>query len=219
MAFRFGDFELSPETRILTGHGRAVALTPKAFDLLELLVRRRPVVVSKDQIRNALWPDTFVVEANVANLVREIRAALADSARHPRYIRTAPGHGYAFDHAVVEFGVVPAVPRAQALRLIGEGHVLQLEEGEHVVGRGRGSDLVIRDRTVSRRHAKVTVRGTTVAIEDLGSLNGTFLDGRRLSAPAALADGEEVRLGAVSLRLQVTTAANTVSVPQLLAES
>src|SRR5262245_28970688 len=96
MAFRFGDLELSPETRLLTRKGQPVPLTPKAFQLLELLVRERPKVISKADIQNALWPDTYVVEANVPNLVAEIRSALGESARQPRFIRTAVGVGYAF---------------------------------------------------------------------------------------------------------------------------
>jgi hypothetical protein len=185
--------------------GQPVALTPKAFQLLELLLRRRPAVVSKQEIQDVLWPDTYVVEANVPNLVAEIRTALGDSARTPRYVRTAPGTGYAFDEAAVEYPVVPnAVVAARSVcRLVGEDQTLRLAEGVHIIGRGDQCDLVVPDSTVSRRHAKVTVCGTTAVIEDLGSRNGTFVRGHRLSAPVDLTDGDDVCIGAVALSFQV----------------
>ena len=69
--FRFADFELSPENRLLTKTGQSVALTPKAFQLLELLLRRRPAVVSKQEIQDVLWPDTYVLEAELPGVKRE----------------------------------------------------------------------------------------------------------------------------------------------------
>ncbi len=94
--FRFGDFEMDVGARRLLRGDDVVTLTPKAYQLLALLLRERPAVVTKSEIQEALWPRTYVVEANTPNLVAEIRAALGDSARDPKYIRTSHGVGYAF---------------------------------------------------------------------------------------------------------------------------
>jgi TolB-like protein len=96
VALRFDRFVLDTGARRLLRDGRDVHLSPKAFTLLELLVARRPDAVSKTEIHDALWPATNVVEANIANLVGEIRGALEDDRRQPRCIRTVPRFGYAF---------------------------------------------------------------------------------------------------------------------------
>lgn len=96
MEFHFDRFVLDTGARRLLRDGHDVHLSPKALTLLELLVTRRPDAVSKDEIHDALWPATNVVEANIANLVGEIRVALEDDTRQPRCIRTVPRFGYAF---------------------------------------------------------------------------------------------------------------------------
>jgi Tol biopolymer transport system component/DNA-binding winged helix-turn-helix (wHTH) protein len=93
---RFGPFTLDLESRQLTSGGEAVHLEPKAFELLSALVLARPKALSKADLQERLWPGTFVAEANLSNLVAEIRAALGDPARAPKYVRTAHGFGYAF---------------------------------------------------------------------------------------------------------------------------
>ena len=71
-------------------------LARKAFDFLEVLVSERPRALSKEQIRDRVWPRTVVSESTVNGLLGELRAALGDDAREPRYIRTVHGFGYAF---------------------------------------------------------------------------------------------------------------------------
>jgi DNA-binding winged helix-turn-helix (wHTH) protein len=83
-----GDWVFDSDTREVIRKGRAAPLSPKAFDLLDLLIRRRPKAVSKDEIREHLWPGTHVSPANLANLVVELRGALGDDARDPRVLRT-----------------------------------------------------------------------------------------------------------------------------------
>jgi len=92
----FGPFTLDLDTRQLTRAGREIHLAPKAFDLLATLVLDRPKVLSKAVLLKRLWPETFVEEANLSNLVAEIREALGDRARAPLYVRTAHTFGYAF---------------------------------------------------------------------------------------------------------------------------
>src|ERR1700693_2317915 len=96
MRLAVNDWVFDSDTREVIRKGAAVPLSPKAFDLLELLIRLRPKVVSKTEIHEHLWPGTFVSPANLANLVGELRAALGDGARAARVLRAAPRFGYAF---------------------------------------------------------------------------------------------------------------------------
>jgi len=112
---RFGQFTLDLESRQLTSAGREIHLEPKAFELLSALVLERPKALSKADLQQRLWPGTFVAEANLSNLVAEIRAALGDPARAPKFVRTAHGFGYAFCGeavSVTEPGEAPPVREA-----------------------------------------------------------------------------------------------------------
>jgi Tol biopolymer transport system component/DNA-binding winged helix-turn-helix (wHTH) protein len=92
----FGPFTLDLESRQLSNTGEEIHLEPKAFELLSALVIERPKALSKADLQERLWPGTFVAEANLSNLVAEIRAALGDPARAPKFVRTVHGFGYAF---------------------------------------------------------------------------------------------------------------------------
>jgi Tol biopolymer transport system component/DNA-binding winged helix-turn-helix (wHTH) protein len=96
MSLCFGDFELDPERRLLLRAGVPVPLEPKAYELLSLLLERRPRALSRAQIRDAIWPSTHVSESTLAVVVTGIRQALGDDARRPRFIRTVHRFGYAF---------------------------------------------------------------------------------------------------------------------------
>ena len=75
--------------------------------------------------------------------------------------------------------------------------------GEAVIGRGENADLLLSDATVSRRHASVRQDGRTVVVADLGSANGTFVNGRRVLDGTRVEDGEVIRLGAAEVRVRV----------------
>ena len=96
MQVSFGEFVLDLDSRELRRGVEPVRLSPKAFQLLEILVANRPKALSKADLQDRLWPDTFVVEKNLANLVSEIRQALGDSPSALGFIRTVPRYGYAF---------------------------------------------------------------------------------------------------------------------------
>jgi DNA-binding winged helix-turn-helix (wHTH) protein len=197
----FGDWVFDGERRELLHSSTAVALSPKAFDLLGALIARRPAAVSKAQLKDTLWPSTFVADANLPSLVAEIRTALGDEARRPRFVRTVQRFGYAFcaEAGTGAAGATPA-PGAVLFHLIGARHEVALPEGETVLGRARRASRV------------VVIANGQATIEDLGSKNGTFVDGRRIGAPTALADGQEVRLGSVRLIFRSTAEASTATV-------
>ena len=201
MAVRFGPFVLDPETRRLQREGREVHLTPKALELLELLVRLRPRAVSKTVVKRALWPDAHVSAGSLSVLVAELRAGLGDDARHPAWVRTVFGYGYSFEgEATDELGGPGPGPSSHAVpRVVWGRRTLPLAEGENVLGRDATAGIRIDAASISRRHAVIRVRGGDATLEDLGSKNGTHLRGGRLSTPVPLQDGDVFVLGEVTL--------------------
>ena len=213
MRLALGEFTFDDDRRQLLRGQNDIHLSPKAFDLLKALIDARPRVLTKHELQQHLWPDTFVSESNLASLVAEIREALGDSARTPRFIRTAQRVGYAF--------CGPADPAAPATAsaagstfcwLIGEGGRLPLRIGENILGRDEDEGGVrIDSPTVSRRHARITVSPTGALLEDLGSKNGTFLRGEPVDTAHSLGDGDEIRVGSVVLRFRRASGTQTAT--------
>lgn len=170
-------------------------LTRKAFDLLALLIERRPEAVSKEDIHRHLWPDTFVSEASLQALVSEVRQAVGDNGRTRAIVRTVHTVGYAFNVDVTLETEPVAEQRAVRAWLVGELSRIPLYAGENVLGRGDDGVTMVDDPTVSRRHARVVVDADGVTIEDLGSRNGTWLADRLLTGRAPVREGEPIRLG------------------------
>jgi DNA-binding winged helix-turn-helix (wHTH) protein len=210
MAIAFGDFTLDDRTRQLLRGGAPVHLSPKAYDLLAMLVRTRPDAQSKDDIHRFLWPDSFVSDGNLAVLVTEIREALHDEARHPQFVRTVHSFGYAFCGSAMETRAISAAP--VMCWLIWQTGRVPLAPGRHIIGRDPSADVRIDAVGVSRRHASIAVTDQDVTVEDLGSKNGTFVNGRRVTGAAPLADGTEIGVGAVTLTFRrVANPASTQS--------
>ena len=198
MSVRFGPFILDADTRQLTKAGGEIRLTAKAFDLLLALVGARPNVLSKAVLQQQLWPDTFVAEANLSNLVAEIRAALEDQARAPVFVRTVHGLGYAFCAAAASLPVAagPDTDRTSCWLEWGR-HRFPLPAGQHVIGRDSDADVRLDQSTVSRRHARLVVTAEETILEDFGSKNGTYRGDERVTSPVQLADGDAIRIGSL----------------------
>ena len=198
MKLRFGDCSFDSDTRRLERNGQPAELTPKAFALLELLIRERPRAVSKAEIRDSLWPDTFVSDVNLATLAFEVRQAIGDDGRKPRHVRTVRGFGYAFecDEEANASGPV-------RLYLIWKDREFALGPGTHDLGRGEEATVVLAGAKVSRRHARIRIDAAGAVVEDLGSKNGTFLGSARLRGPEPLEDGDVVRLGTETLLVRL----------------
>jgi DNA-binding winged helix-turn-helix (wHTH) protein len=193
----FGVFTLNLETRQLLAAGQEVHLTPKAFELLRALVVERPKVLSKAMLQEHLWPDTTVIEANLANLVAEVRAAVGDNARAPVFIRTAHGYGYAFcGEATVPASETAALAVPRCWLEWGRLH-FPLTAGSHVIGRDPDADIQLDAATVSRRHARLLVSDQGTTLDDLDSKNGTFRGDDRVTTPVRLDDGDRIRIGSV----------------------
>jgi len=194
---RFGDLTFDGGRRLLLRGPDRVHLSPKAFQLLELLLLRRPDAVSKAEIQETLWPRTFVSETNLPALVNEVRTALGDDARKAGLIRTVHGFGYAFEASVRESPASDASGHRHVL-LWGSQEIV-LREGESVIGREGEADVWVGHPSVSREHARVSVEGASAFVEDLGSKNGTFRGTDRVTSRVPLRDGDELRLGTVVL--------------------
>src|SRR5262245_22304308 len=113
--FRFDCFALDADTRRLLRDGEEVHLSPKALHLLQLLVENRARAMSRADLQKALWPTTFVLDTNLASLVKEIRRALEDTAETPRFVRTVHRFGYWFIGEVRD-AVVPSPTAVPASR-------------------------------------------------------------------------------------------------------
>jgi DNA-binding winged helix-turn-helix (wHTH) protein len=203
MRLTFGRCLFDSGTREVSRDGRPVAISPKAFQLLEILIERRPNAVSKEQLHELLWPKTFVTDANLPNLVAELRSGLGDDARRPRIIRTVPRFGYAFSgEAGPEPGQGAPAPEHVVFRLLWADREIALREGENILGRERDAAGWIDVYSVSRRHARIVVSGETATLEDLGSKNGTFLQGEAITKPCPLSDGDRLRIGTVEMTVR-----------------
>jgi DNA-binding winged helix-turn-helix (wHTH) protein len=105
--YRFGPFLLEPALRRLRRDSGEVTLPPKAFDILVLLSRTRERVLTKQELLDAVWPETAVTENTLTQRIKEIRDALGDGAQEPRYVGTVSRVGYRF---VAEVSEEPSVP-------------------------------------------------------------------------------------------------------------
>jgi DNA-binding winged helix-turn-helix (wHTH) protein len=207
MELRFGSFALNLATRELRRAAKTVHLSTKAFDLLMTLVQERPNVLSKATLQQCLWPDTFVAEANLSNLIGEVRQALGDSSRAPRYIRTVHRVGYAFCGEVV--GSLTHASSHPPCWIEWRSQRFPLQSGEHVIGRDPDVSIRIDAATVSRRHARILVAAGRVVLEDFGSKNGTFRGADRIGAPIALADGDHIRIGSQLITFHLSPSGST----------
>lgn len=192
MRVAFADVVFDSEERTVTREGRPLHLSPKAFNLLALILEARPRVVGKQAIVDALWPDVVVEEANVRNLVAEVRTALGERAASA--IVTLPRVGYAFRGSSV-----PATAGSRFALAI-QGREYPLAEGISVVGRAPDCTLVVRGSGVSHHHLRISVDVRGAVLEDLGSKNGTWLNGTKVSGAVPLRNGDEILFGFVVAR-------------------
>jgi DNA-binding winged helix-turn-helix (wHTH) protein len=213
--YHFGGFSLDHDTRQLLSNGDEIHLSPKAFDLLALLVANLARAVSKSELQQRLWPSTFVEETNLAGLVAEIRRSLGDNASSPRFVRTVYGFGYRFvGEVTVDAGASRPGPLRVKLCLTFEKREIVLMNGANVIGRAPDATIQIDSPDVSRYHARILVSERDATLEDLGSKNGTHLNGKRITTPARLSDGSQIRLGTIVLTFRMALPTSpTQSVP------
>lgn len=205
MKVRFDAFTLDTAARRLTCGSEDLHLSPKAFDLLALLLARRPAVLDKATLRATLWPGVHVVDASLSNLVTEIRAVLSPRSGAATLVRTVHGVGYAFaaEHARVIESPGAAEDPPPSCWVVWQERPFALVPGDNVIGRDAACAVWIDSDDVSRRHARIHVppegQGAAVTIEDLGSTNGTTVQGKAIGGITVLTNGHRIRLGRATL--------------------
>ena len=157
--FEFGPFRLDTDERLLLEGNQAVALPPKVFDLLVLLVKDHGHLLEKEWILKTLWPETFVEEANLTVNVSTLRKALGTNGH---LIETVPKRGYRFAGEVRESVIAAGASRVEVPSEDGEGHVVT------------GRELGLPDRPAKRGLRRLMALAAT-----LGLLAGGFFLGER----------------------------------------
>ena len=192
MIARFDAYAFDSDKRQVTaGDNSEVHLTAKAFDLLHLLVSAAPRVVTKGDLHQRLWPDTFVSDATLASLVKELRRMLPARQGDEPIVRTVHGVGYAFSARLLN-----ATSQAHVAKWIEIGtRRIALKPGENMIGRDPSATVSVDLGGVSRRHARIVIDERGAWLEDLGSKNGTKLRNARLQAREALRDGDDIAVG------------------------
>jgi DNA-binding winged helix-turn-helix (wHTH) protein len=219
MTVRFGDLLFDEEARELRRGGATVALSPKAFQLLEALLEACPRVLSRPELQDRLWPDTHVTHTSLPRVVNELRQALGDDPKEPRYVRTVHGYGYAFKAQALGSDDSPQPGEGEAgsgraaplvpFNLLWGGRQIALVEGDTVIGRDPDCGVRIDSPKVSRRHARIRVQGLSATIEDLGSKNGTKIGSRPVEEVTPLSDGDEIVIGPATLLFWATGGGST----------
>ena len=177
-------------------------------------MKERPRALSREELIGAIWPDVLVTESNLTSLVNEVRSAIGDDAKHPTFLRTHHGFGYAFAAEVVTERVATRGRGGVRVWLVWGLNVLDLSEGENILGRDPDVGIWIGDPSVSRQHARIVVSSGDSMLEDLGSKNGSFHGGRRLDGPIPLRDGEGFRIGSADLVFRAASvSASTATAP------
>ena len=197
--FVFDQFCLDSDRKELLRGGAPVHLTPRAFRLLEHLLRERPRAVSKRELLDQVWAGSIVEESNLKTLVLEIRSALEERGGSPAIIRTVYGFGYSFAATASESDVPEVAPALLLVRW--PERDATLAEGGHLIGRRADCTVTIDHPSVSRVHARLLVSRASTTIEDLRSKNGTFVEGGRISAVTELLPRCRIRIGEVEVEL------------------
>jgi DNA-binding winged helix-turn-helix (wHTH) protein len=206
-SFSFGRSVVDLDARQVLRDGQPVRISLKAFELLRILITERPKALSKSELHERIWPGTFVTDDSLAGLVAEARKAIGDRGRNPEFLRTIHGFGHAFAAVPEQPQTSPASAGEPACWLVVDKRAIPLMAGKNIIGREATVQVVLDSTRVSRQHASITVSGSVVRLEDLGSRNGTSLNGVPVTAPVALTDGASIAVGGIALTFRASAEA------------
>jgi DNA-binding winged helix-turn-helix (wHTH) protein/TolB-like protein len=150
--YEFGPFRLEPEERQLLRQGKAVPLTPKAFDVLLVLLEHSGHLMDKEELMKCVWPGSFVEEANLSHHIHKLREVLGEAEDGEKYIQTVPRRGYRFAAHVTEM-------HDEGVDLVVQEHSLDrvvIEESE-----GGGDSLAESQVAAPQRRAAIPQKVTT----------------------------------------------------------
>jgi len=203
-SFQLGDWLVEPTLDRISRDDEVVQLRPRAMDVLACLAVAAGKLATKRDLIDAVWRTEFVSEHALTQVIAELRAALGDDARKPVYIENIPRRGYRLVAEVIPVAASMPVARHASVpfKLQGHDRDYPLSQGINIIGRTDDADIAIDRTEVSRCQARIVVSGTSATIEDLGSKNGTYLNGERLQGPAPLTNGDEIWIGRSVARLR-----------------
>lgn len=222
-AFRFAEFELDVSAYALRRRDESVKLERIPMEVLILLVERAGMLVERSEIQRQLWGPAVFVEhgAAINTAIRKIRYALDDDASRPRFVETVVGKGYKF------IGSLERAPSLQNGNVAGNGDTevsprasfqfprysitlgkqeFVLHAAETLIGREPSVGIYLDHPSVSRKHARIAIESVGATLSDLGSRNGTFLNGRRVEGAAKIHDNDVIALGPITLIFHVARA-------------
>jgi DNA-binding winged helix-turn-helix (wHTH) protein len=198
--FRLGEWLVEPRLNRLTRDGESIQIELKMMGVLLCLARNAAEVVTRRQLVESVWDEGFVADNTITHAVAELRKAFGDSHRNPLFIETIHRRGYRLI-APVHFYEMSSF-RSSATDLsflaIARGIEIPLFEGENLIGRGPDATITIPSMKVSRHHAKITVEHDAASLEDLGSKNGTYLNGTKIQETVQLDGGDLIGVGCVT---------------------
>lgn len=215
---------IDPQRHSATDGEISVHLEPKAMAVLVCLVEHAGRVVSRQTIIDRVWATEFISDSTLTRTVADIRRALGDDPRSPRFIETIPKNGYRLMPEVQGFDApqsptAPASPRSPIAMIVGKRvraleaapdgpyqHVLCIADREIplsrtavLFGRDQGADVQVLAPEVSRNHARLEIAVDGVLLEDLGSKNGTRVNGHVIVGPHQLRSGDVLEIGTTSM--------------------
>lgn len=205
--FQVGDWHVEPDLDRISRGDQLVVLRPRLTELLVCLACCGNRLAPTRHLIDSVWGTEFVTVNALTQLVAELRRALGDDPKSPRYVETIPRRGYRLiaPTTMAERPRKPEVEGELIVELIDDDGVeWSLKPGETIIGRSPDAAVRIDVSEVSRRHARVVIEGRTVTLEDLGSKNGTCLRGRRIDGVVELGNADEIQLGADLARFRIT---------------
>ncbi|HMV49854.1 MAG TPA: FlgO family outer membrane protein [Blastocatellia bacterium] len=143
--YEFGEFRINVSQRMLERQGKEIPLQPKVFDLLLALVERRGRVVSKDELMNEIWPDTFVEETNLKVNISALRKVLGNGSQEEKLIETLHKRGYRFTAEVSEIFLPVVSPKPPGLAELQELHPELPDLRELIVEKHSFSKVVVEE--------------------------------------------------------------------------
>lgn len=198
--FRLGVWLVEPRLNRLTRNGESIQIELKMMDVLVCLARNAGEVVTRGHLVDSVWDEGFVADNTITHAVAELRKAFGDSHRNPTFIETIHRRGYRLI-APVQFDEASSVMNAAtrfSYLAIARGIEIPLIDGPNLIGRGPDTTIMIPSMKVSRHHANITVEHDAASLEDLGSKNGTYLNGAKIQDPVQLNGGDIVGVGCVT---------------------
>lgn len=200
MRLRFGDLVLDEGRRLVRRGAEGVSLSPRAFQLLSLLLARRPRAVPRAELAEALWPGAGSGGVGLPPVVDELHERLGPDPRGGSWVRAVRAFGYAFD------GEARELPAAPCHALVRGRRRIDLAEGRNVLGREPKATIRLGHPSVAHEHARIVVADDRAQLEDLTGIDATFRGTEPVHGPVLLADGDLIRVGSVVLTYRILAA-------------